>query len=320
MSKEEKALALALDTAFARDFDLDQGESDGVKSASTPRLRLEAAQLLADKVGPEPHSPSEANLMDEIFKGGSSSFVKPSALLAILPLLPAVFFLPNLVALSHLLDYYNYCTQNYTSSDVDNKQTLDEMDKILENLKSRRSTRHQDDKDSDDYNYDLRDSDDEDDEEFRAQLQLYRRHQSQDQSQDQELKHEQQSQDQGQHEHEPLTARTANEQTIEALSLLIQRDAKQEAGSDSDDGGTDSKGVAGGGDTSRRENDMLFLRIEQETRVRNDDSLRQAEEKACFDCAELENGMSELEAQLRGFGSELDYLLLSEEDRAAGKK
>jgi len=203
---------------------------------------------------------------------------------------------------------------------VDNKQTLDEMDKILENLKSRRSTRHQDDKDSDDYNYDLRDSDDEDDEEFRAQLQLYRRHQSQDQSQDQELKHEQQSQDQGQHEHEPLTARTANEQTIEALSLLIQRDAKQEAGSDSDDGGTDSKGVAGGGDTSRRENDMLFLRIEQETRVRNDDSLRQAEEKACFDCAELENGMSELEAQLRGFGSELDYLLLSEEDRAAGKK
>mmetsp|Transcript_7887 Transcript_7887/g.13294 ORF Transcript_7887/g.13294 Transcript_7887/m.13294 type:complete len:96 (+) Transcript_7887:173-460(+) len=75
MSKEEKALALALDTAFARDFDLDQGESDGVKSASTPRLRLEAAQLLADKVGPEPHSPSEANLMDEIFKGGSSSFV-----------------------------------------------------------------------------------------------------------------------------------------------------------------------------------------------------------------------------------------------------
>ena len=72
MSEDEKALALALDSAFLRDCD----STEGVRAASTPRLRLEAAQLLADKVGHDSHSPpSEANLMDEIFKGGSSSFV-----------------------------------------------------------------------------------------------------------------------------------------------------------------------------------------------------------------------------------------------------
>lgn len=33
----------------------------------------------------------------------------------------------------------------------------------------------------------------------------------------------------------------------------------------------------------------------------------------CLDGLELESGMSALEAQLRGFGSELDYFLLGEE-------
>lgn len=80
MSKEEKDLALALGKAFLRDVDVDDESTeveDGgeVKSASTPRMRLEAAQLLANKVGDGSNSPSEANLMDEIFKGGTSSFV-----------------------------------------------------------------------------------------------------------------------------------------------------------------------------------------------------------------------------------------------------
>ena len=65
MSKEEKELALELGDAFLRDVDVDDEsteveEGDIGKSASTPRMRLEAAQLLADKIGDDSNSPSEA--------------------------------------------------------------------------------------------------------------------------------------------------------------------------------------------------------------------------------------------------------------------
>ena len=77
MSNEEEELALALDSAFLRDCSEtldDEDMEDGVKPTSTPRMRLEAAQLLADKVGGDDHTPTVAYMMEEIFKG-SNSFV-----------------------------------------------------------------------------------------------------------------------------------------------------------------------------------------------------------------------------------------------------
>lgn len=85
MATAEKDLALALDTALLRNAmsdnevvlagSVDDERPEVLRSASTPRMRLEAAQMLAGKVGLDSHSPSEANLMDEIFKGGAASFV-----------------------------------------------------------------------------------------------------------------------------------------------------------------------------------------------------------------------------------------------------
>jgi hypothetical protein len=104
--------------------------------------------------------------------------------------------------------------QSKLSSELDNKQTLDEMDKILENLQSWRN-KHPEDGSSDVH----MDSDSEEDEEYRVQLQLYQQHRNQhddgdDKKQDLDEKEDFE-------EEEPLTARLANEHTVNAPPFSI---------------------------------------------------------------------------------------------------
>lgn len=80
-------------------------------------------------------------------------------------------------------------SQNSISSDFDNQQTLDEMDKILESLQSWRDHRPEGE-DSE--------GEDSEDEEYRAQRELYLQRQSQGLGE----------------EDAPLTARHANEKTV----------------------------------------------------------------------------------------------------------
>lgn len=103
-------------------------------------------------------------------------------------------------------------SQNNFSAELDNKQTLDEMDKILENLQSWRDNRPaelKDDEEMEDSSFGREsDSDsDSEEEEYKAHKLLYLRHCNANKTSSED--------------EQPLTARVANEKTVNTLTTLV---------------------------------------------------------------------------------------------------
>lgn len=226
----------------------EEGKEEGTRSVSTPRLRLEAAQTLAGKVGKDIHSPSEANLMEEIFKGGRNSV-------------------------------------HSAESEVENRKALEDMDLAISNLKSWRlksetdykeGSYHGSGENSDD---EIECSDDEDDKNYKK----LREELSKEYIRCVDDVNKMQ-----------LTARLANKNKLDALAKLLKQSSLE-----SEDAAIDYSSVS--------ESELLFRRIEQE--IYADNSIRAAEEKVSLESSSLESDMGKLEAQLRGYGQELDHLL-----------